>query len=291
MKGYLKYFRVYFIIILALAVVFLILSIARAGAKTERANTECTTQERVFDYADKLTDSEEDSLRELIAKREKQTGCDIVLVTLNESLEEYAKGYEEQLGSLRPYQYTMVYADNFYDEHMFGYNKPQGDGVLLLDNWYRESDGSVYSWLSTCDKAKDRFSSSMIDNLLNEALEDVDSNPYQAYKKYVNLFYSDMTGKKEIPAAAVILIAAVATAIYIGVNLSRNKGRKTTGVTTYVAGGHPQIRNQSDMFLHKTVTKRHIQRDTGGSGGSGSGGGGGHVSSGGVSHGGGGHSR
>ena len=36
----------------------------------------------------------------------------------------------------------------------------------------------------------------MIDNLLNEALEDVDSNPYQAYKKYVNLFYSDMTGKK-----------------------------------------------------------------------------------------------
>lgn len=226
MKGYLKYFRVYFIIILALAAVFLILSIARAGAKTERANTECTTQERVFDYADKLTDSEEDSLRELIAKREKQTGCDIVLVTLNESLEEYAKGYEEQLGSLRPYQYTMVYADNFYDEHMFGYNKPQGDGVLLLDNWYRESDGSVYSWLSTCGKAKDRFSSSMIDNLLNEALEDVDSNPYQAYKKYVNLFYSDMTGKKEIPAAAVILIAAVATAIYIGVNLSRNKGRK-----------------------------------------------------------------
>lgn len=37
MKGYLKYFRVYFIIILALAAVFLILSIARAGAKTERA--------------------------------------------------------------------------------------------------------------------------------------------------------------------------------------------------------------------------------------------------------------
>ena len=33
MKGYLKYFRVYFIIILALAAVFLILSIARAGRR------------------------------------------------------------------------------------------------------------------------------------------------------------------------------------------------------------------------------------------------------------------
>ena len=147
-------------------------------------------------------------------------------MTLNESLEEYAKDYEEQLGSLRPYQYTMVYADNFYDEHMFGYNKPQGDGVLLLDNWYRESDGSVYSWLSTCGKAKDRFSSSMIDNLLNEALEDVDSNPYQAYKNTSSIFLFRYDGQKEIPAAAVILIAAVATAIYIGVNLAGIKGRK-----------------------------------------------------------------
>ena len=290
MKGYLKYFRVYFIIILVLAVVFVILSLVGAGEKQAvRSNTECTTTERVFDYADKLTEEEENSLRELIAGREAETGCDIVLVTLDESLEEYAKSYEAQLGSLQPYQYTMVYADNFYDEHMFGYNKPQGDGVILLDNWYRESDGSVYSWLSTCGKAQDRFSSSMIDALLNEALEDVDSNPYRAYTKYVNLFYSEMTGKKEIPAVYMIAIAAAATAIYIGVNLGRNKGRKTTGVTTYVAGGHPQIRNQSDIFINKTVTRRHIQRDDNSSGGSG--GGGGHVSSGGVSHGGGGHSR
>ena len=198
MKGYLKYFRVYFIIILVLAVVFILLSLVKPGEKQAvRSNTECTTTERVFDYADKLTEKEENNLRELIARREKETGCDIVLVTLDESLEEYAKGYEDRLGSLQPYQYTMVYADNFYDEHMFGYNKPQGDGVLLLDNWYRESDGSVYSWLSTCGKAQDRFSSSMIDDLLNEALEDVESNPYKAYTKYVNLFYSDMTGKKK----------------------------------------------------------------------------------------------
>ena len=290
MKGYLKYFRVYFIIILVLAVVFILLSLVKPGEKqTVRSNTECTTTERVFDYADKLTEKEENNLRELIARREKETGCDIVLVTLDESLEEYAKGYEDRLGSLQPYQYTMVYADNFYDEHMFGYNKPQGDGVLLLDNWYRESDGSVYSWLSTCGKAQDRFSSSMIDDLLNEALEDVESNPYKAYTKYVNLFYSDMTGKKEIPAVLMIAIAAAATAVYIGVNLGRNKGRKTTGVTTYVAGGHPQIRSQSDIFINKTVTRRHIQRDDNSSGGSG--GGGGHVSSGGGSHGGGGHSR
>ncbi|MFR1868596.1 TPM domain-containing protein, partial [Eisenbergiella massiliensis] len=222
MKGYLKYFRVYFIIILVLTVIFAALKLTGAGKQpAERGNTEAVTQERVFDYADKLTDEEEDSLRRLIAKREAQTGCDIVLVTLNESLEEYAKGYEEQLGYLYPYQYVMVYADNFYDEHLFGYNKPQGDGVLLLDNWYRESDGKVYSWLSTCGKAQDRFSSTMIDELLDKALEDVDSNPYKAYKKYVDLFYYDMTGKVHIPVAALIFVAAACTAVYVGVNLGR----------------------------------------------------------------------
>ena len=200
MKGYLKYFRVYFIIILVLTVIFAALKLTGAGKQpAERGNTEAVTQERVFDYADKLTDEEEDSLRRLIAKREAQTGCDIVLVTLNESLEEYAKGYEEQLGYLYPYQYVMVYADNFYDEHLFGYNKPQGDGVLLLDNWYRESDGKVYSWLSTCGKAQDRFSSTMIDELLDKALEDVDSNPYKAYKKYVDLFYYDICHSNQPP--------------------------------------------------------------------------------------------
>ena len=49
------------------------------------------------------------------------------------------------LGYLTPDRYTMVYADNFYDEHQFGYDRPYGDGVLMLDNWYREADGGVYS--------------------------------------------------------------------------------------------------------------------------------------------------
>ena len=62
MKGYLKYFRVYFIIILVLAVVFILLSLVKPGEKQAvRSNTECTTTERVFDYADKLTEKEENT--------------------------------------------------------------------------------------------------------------------------------------------------------------------------------------------------------------------------------------
>ena len=147
MKEYFRYFRFWFI---GLAAVFVVWLFAVGGkmmagsGDTERTNTECTTDERVFDNADVLTDAEEDKLRKQIAKYEKELKIDIVLVTLNESLKEYAREYDPNVSYDK---FVMIYADNFYDEHKFGYNKPIGDGVLLLDNIYREDDGSVYTWM------------------------------------------------------------------------------------------------------------------------------------------------
>ena len=66
-------------------------------------------------------------------------------------------------------------------------------GVLLLDNWYREADGNVYSWLSTCGRAEAQFSEGMIERLLDQALENVDEDPYGAYREYVTLFAQAMT--------------------------------------------------------------------------------------------------
>ena len=90
MKEYFKYFRWVFIVIAVLAIVLAAIKgaqgLAAITGSHERTNAECTTTQRVFDYADVLTDREEKKLESLIAKREKQTGCDIVLVTLYESL-------------------------------------------------------------------------------------------------------------------------------------------------------------------------------------------------------------
>ena len=73
--------------------------------------------QRVFDSADVLSDKEEKKLEELIARREKQTGCDIVLVTLCESLEEYAREIEPDV----PYnQFVRIY--KCYDSGQ--YRKP-----------------------------------------------------------------------------------------------------------------------------------------------------------------------
>lgn len=294
MKEYLRYFSIPFALIGILAVVTLVTVLAKGGADVDAVasgNTQRTTTERVFDYADKLTDEEEDTLREKIAKAEQKTKCDIVLVTLNESLVEYAAQYEDIIGPVDTSECVMVYADNFYDEHMFGYNEAYGDGVLFLDNWYREADGGVYSWMSTSGRAEDTYSSAMIDELLTDSLEYVEDNPYIAYSTMVDYFVIDMTGGSiadGILNPLYIFIAAVVIAlIFLLVNWSSKKGERTTTDRTYVVGGSPAFRRREDRFLYKNVTKRKVESSSS----SGGVGGGHHSSAGGHSHGGGGHRR
>lgn len=295
MKEYFRYFRFWFI---AFAVVFVVW-IATVGSKKlvdnneviERTNTECTTDERVFDNADVLTDEEEDKLRKQIAETEKKLGIDIVLVTLNESLKEYAREYDPNASYS---EFTMIYADNFYDEHKFGYNKPIGDGILLLDNIYKEDNGKIYTWLCTTGKVEDRYSTAMIDNALDVFYEYVESNPYKAYRNFVDQVAEDMSGKTAEPVSMPwympFVSAIVATGIFVVINMAGRKGKKTTNQRSYVNGGQPRMRRKEDSFIRKSVTSRTIETSSS-SGGGRSGGGGHHRSSSGSSHGGGGRSR
>ena len=293
MKEYLRFFSIPFGLVGVLAIVTIVMSIVKGGADVETVasgNTQRTTTERVFDYADKMTDAEEDKLRKEIAQAEMKTQCDIVVVTLDESLVEYAAQYEDVIGPVDTSECVMVYADNFYDENMFGYNEAYGDGVLFLDNWYREADGYVYSWMSTSGRAEDKYSSQMIDDLLTDSLEYVEDDPYTAYSTMVEYFVIDMTGGSvadSIFNPLYILIAAVVISlIFLIVNWSSKKGKRTVTNRTYVVGGNAVFRRKEDRFLYKNVTKRKIESNS-----SSGGGGGHHHSSGGHSHGGGGHSR
>lgn len=251
-----------------------------------RQNTECTTEERVFDYADVLTDEEEEKLRKLIAKRERQTGCDIVLVTLNESLEEYAHSYQNYVSYDK---FVMIYADNFYDEHNFGYDKVHGDGVLLLDNLYREKDGWAYSWLSTTGRAEGKYTSNRINHLLEKSYRYSKISPYYGYRAYVNQFFHDMNGfgmvSVNFSVPAILVISLAAAVLFVVCNMRFKTAAKTTTANTYVKNKKIKVKREKDQFIRKTVTQHTIRTSSGGSGG----GGGHHVSSGGVSHGGGGH--
>lgn len=291
MKEYFRYFKWMYII---LGVVLLLFGLISGGhwvisnaVNYQRSNKECATQERVFDYGDVLTDQEEEELRSLIAKREKQTGCDIVLVTLQESLKEYARAIEPHVSYD---EFVRVYAEEFYESHNFGYDEPNGDGVLLVDNWFREDDGKIYTWFCTTGKVKDAYSSTEIDHILDNVYRYVEHDPYRAYKTYINDFYHDMMGIRAfnlyVPAGVPWIIGIVSAVIFILCNGRSKRGAKTTTATTYVDGMEPRFRVREDRFLRKSVVKHRIESRS--SGGHSSGGG---HSGGGGSHGGGGHSR
>lgn len=294
MKQYVRYFNWVFVCVGVLAAIYggILLKHSNADAGP-RSNGECLTEERVFDYGEVLSKGEEDKLRKLIAKRERQTGCDIVLVTLNESLKEYAK---EREGDVPYEEFVRVYAEEFYDENGFGYNEPIGDGVLLVDNWYREDDGRVYTWFCAVGAADKKYNSYGIHHLLDNVYRYVEKNPYRAYKAYINECYHDMTGRgmnTSYISHPVLLPFGVALAgmfFYVFIHWQSRKGKKTVVAAAYVNGGKPRINKKEDVFLNKMVTKRHIQssgRSNGGSGGSRSDGSHGH----GGRHGGGGHHR
>ena len=128
-----------------------------------------------------------------------------------------------------------------------------------------------------------------IDHILDRVYRDVETNPYKAYKTYVNDFYDDMMGTRlfhvDVPKGISIIIGLIATVIFIIANWKSKSGKDTTTAVTYVEGKKADFVNSRDIFVRKSVTKRHIETSSSGGGGSHSGGGGG------GSHGGGGHSR
>lgn len=290
MREYFRYFKWLYIIFAVLLLLFGFLtaghSILASAADYKRTNTECTTTERVFDYGDVLTDKEEEKLRQLIAKREKQTGCDIVLVTLKESLKDYAREIDP---SVTYDKFVKIYAEEFYEEHNFGYNKSNGDGVILVDNWFREDDGRIYTWFCTTGKVKSAYSAEDIDHILDNVYRYVERNPYRAYKTYVNDFYHDMIGinmiHMNVPGIVPWFIGIITAGIFVLINWKSKRGAKTTTASTYVDGKEPQFRVREDRFLRKSVVHHKIESSSGGGSH-----GGGH-SGGGGSHGGGGHSR
>ena len=68
----------------------------------------------------------------------------------------------------------------------------------------------------------------------------------------------------------IFIVAIIVTAIYLIINLSGRKGKKTTTAETYIArNGQPTLHNAQDIFVTKHVTRRKIESSSGGGGGGG----------------------
>lgn len=291
LRQYLKYFRIWFIAV-GVVVVITIFMIFRANLPS--ANRQAP-EERVYDYAGVLTDSEEEALRRKIAEYEKKGQIDIIIVTLNEPM-----GIEDA-----EWEWNMMnYADDFYDNGKFGWNKAHGDGALLLDNWYEDANGSQKgSWLSTSGKMEETIGRGEEKRVLDDMYEYIDRDPYRAYLAAVERLadfgkygpYGEGDGDIVSAFLGAFVVSSLVALVYLIVYLTPSKGKDTTTAGTYVEGGVPVVRNRSDEFLRKNVVSRRIESNSGGGGGGSSHRGGGshgsHTSSGGHSHGGGGRRR
>lgn len=274
-KQYLKYFSIWFIAVAVLAVITLGITFVK-GVGGGRGN-DAAPVERVYDYADVLTDTEEQMLRDYIAEKEPEIQADIVLVTVNEPMQ---TGYVSWEAAMR------MRADDIYDDNNYGYDKVWGNGVLLLDNYYEGQEGS---WLSTCGNVYEQFGDYEIDEVLDAVYYGLDDGAYNAYKAYIDETCALMTSGRLTVIPVCILIPVIVALIYAGVNLHQKKAKDTTTASTYMEGGKPVINIASDDFIRKNVVKTRIESSSGGGGGGGRGGS--HRSSSGVSHGGGGRRR
>lgn len=288
-KQYFKYFRIWFIAIGVLLAIFLVILGGRMMKRNVlgASQNNLAPEERVYDLADALTDTEEEELRQYIRENEEEYKLHVVVVISDVDMEGTGRSWEDAM---------MNFADDFYDEANYGYDKVHGDGALLLDNRY---EGQAGIWLSTCGKVEYAFAMSDIDRLLDKVDEKVEENPLEAYRIYVDevcrqTVRTDMGDTDGLLSGIIgtVFLSTIVAAIYLFVNISHNKAKDTTNAYTYMSTPNPEVTNQQDEFIRKNVT--HVRIETSSSGGgrsSGGGGGGHHVSSGGVSHGGGGRRR
>lgn len=302
MKQYFKYFKILYLIFGILFIFTAVVFVSQKMKKeteTERGNNSCPA-ERVYDYADVLTDEEEEKLREKIARAENKIQCDLIIVTINMPILDYC-GYTENTDYYWKDAMTK-YADDFYDQNNYGFDVARGSGALLLDNWYLAGtdESQAGSHFSTCGAVYETYSTWMIEDLLDDVYLYLDDSPYRAYAAYIDHVVGRMENaggsiQVKIPIFFCFLTGLVPAIVFVATHLKSKEGEKTITLATYIDvadGKRVVFTEKRDDLIDKKVSSVKIQSSSSGGGGShgssGRGGrGGSHRSSSGTRHGGG----
>lgn len=237
--------------------------ISREKVKNRNNAGLIVTDERIFDEADILSETEEYSLEKYMEKVSKEKQVDIVIVTTNN-----AEG-----------KMPKEYAENFYKTHDFGYEDSDGTGLLYLISLDTSVTGSRELWMTTSKEAKDYFSASRIDsvldNIYNTLTADSELNYYGSCNEFINGIEKYMNVSESVPTFLTkwyvkLIIAIVMTLIIFFILINNFGGKKTTTARTYLNGNSVKTNIREDRFMYKNVTKTKIEKSS--SSGSSSGG-------------------
>ena len=255
--------------------------------KNDIMTTPCVDDmDKVYDFADLLTDEEEDKLYQEVNSFISQTGYDLAVVTTNDNNK----------------RSEVEYADDFYDYNDFGKNSTRDGLLLLIDMTNRK----VY--ISTTGNAIVMYNS-RIDSIIDAGYDYLTSGDYyntfskmiEKQEYYFDLGPDERDSKtiiideygnasyiKYMPYGLIGFISGIVTLIVSIVMYNKSKLKLKVGSTiSYMKDKN--ITKKQDNLVNTVVTHTLRYSDTS-SGGGHSSGGGFHSSSSGSSHGGGGRS-
>lgn len=229
------------------------------------------TSQKIYDYAGLLSESEITDLESYADEISEKYKADFVVVTIEDNNRSSAQDF----------------ADRFFDDNYFGqkdgkkeYGK--GDGmVFLIDMQNRDFA------LSTCGLLYKAMGDKDVEEFLDAVTAPMrDGNYYQACRTALeeagDQAKSYRSSRIIIPIVAALVLAAIITAITLGIMVSfSKKSLPATEAGKYIVPGSLKISRKDERMTGTHTSVTPLPKDTGG------GGGGSHKSSSGVTHGGG----
>ncbi len=211
------------------------------------------SSEKIYDFAEKFSSSEEKSLYKLVSKYIDTYDMDMVIVTINDN----------------PKESATAYGQDFYDYNTFGISYDH-DGILLLYDFYYNRVSIV-----TTGKANIMFNNRRIGELKKIISSNMKNSYYKASISFIDqassfceLGYPTITGAepkrtgvkllKVLPWPGILSFSIVTTAILI-VLIIKNK-KFVVGKPTYKKYlNYKKFKTDiiEDTFINKTLDKNN----------------------------------
>lgn len=235
-------------------------------------------EQKVYDFANLLTDSEEQTLAARIRAFCQQTNLDLPLVTIND-----AEGKS-----------SRAYADDFYDYNGFGVGENADGMLLLIDMDNRQA------YLSTTGRGISLFTDSAIYDVTDPVAQRLgDGDYFGGCQTGIDLIirHVEEEMEKATPAGRLVrsarrlpiylLIAGGISAIILwGMARGHKTARRARNAASYLDQQSLFFPLRDDQFIRSSLTRSRIESSSSGGGGGTST----HSGSSGSSHGGGGSS-
>lgn len=226
------------------------------------------SENKIYDFADILSDNYEDELYEVSMDFYEETGFELIVLT--DSFYNYDDADNRE------------YVQDFYDYNDFGLDDKYYSGVVIFRNNY---DGLPYYGIYTFGEAQLYYSGDRINYILDIIYNDMINADYESgfntAISELNEYYDDgipseyenyyidedgmLVAEYQPPILMALIIAGVGTFIIIGTMVSKNKMiKKAAMANDYLNNDSVSYSVRENRFVNSHTTSYRRPRDTGG---------------------------